>query len=291
MSGSASWGSQQSAAIKDALQQIDEISTLPQVALRVVQVANDESAGAVELTRAMEGDAALSARILRYVNSSKVGLQARVTNLQQALAFMGTQQVRQMAMTASISDLFRNAEPIGPYQRENLWRHLVAVGLCARLLANKLRLRNGDDIFVAGLLHDVGIILEDQYFHDGFEQVINSLDDHRTLAAVERQCLGFSHIDLGKRIADKWQFPQLVKEAIVYHHTTMSYTGDNLDVLRCLEVANVLCTIKGHSSVGRNLVKLSRTTLAGLGLDKDDLRVLSDELDDEMERNAALLRI
>jgi putative nucleotidyltransferase with HDIG domain len=277
--------------MREALEQIDEISTLPQVALRVVEVANDQNAGADELTHAMEGDAALSARILRYVNSSKVGLQSRITNLHQALAFIGTQQVRQMALTASISDLFRNTEPIGPYQRENLWRHLVAVGLCARMLANKLGLRNGDDMFLAGLLHDIGIILEDQYFHEGFIRVIESLEEGKTLAAVERQCLGFSHIDLGKRIAEKWQFPDLVKDAIVYHHTMMSYSGESQDVLRCLEVANVLCTVKGYSSVGINLVKLSRTTLPGLGLDRDDLRVLSEELDEELKRNAAMMRV
>src|SRR5262245_37069549 len=105
---------------------IDGISTLPHVALRVMEVASDERTGAAELKAVLEGDPALSARVLRSVNSSAYALRTKVTNLQLAIAYLGLKQIRNLAVTASVSDIFKKDEQIGSYSRGGLWRHLVS---------------------------------------------------------------------------------------------------------------------------------------------------------------------
>ena len=268
--------------------EIGEISTLPQIALSVMEVAADQDAGADDLRKVLEGDAALSVRVLRSVNSASYGLQTEVTNLLQAISHLGFNQIRNLAMTAAVSELFKVDEVIGCYRRSGLWRHLVSVGICARLLAMRLKLPNFEDAFLAGLLHDFGIILEDQWIHEAFCAAVTRLPEFETLVDCERDCLGFDHAQLASRIARDWKFPEEVKASIRHHHGAQRYTGVGADVVRVVEVANVLCTLKGISSIGRKAVRPNMELFREMGLSKQDIVVLAEDLDRELALNQSL---
>ncbi len=275
-------------AVEQVARRIEEISTLPHVAIRVMQIANDPDSDAGNLTEAMESDTALSARVLRCVNSSAFAVRQKITNLRQAIAYMGTKQIRNIAVTASVSELFQTDEAIGTYRRSELWKHLVSVGICARMLAVKQELPNHEDMFLAGLLHDIGIIFEDQYVHESFCKVLDTLREDRSLAASERETLGYDHTTLGETMAEIWGFPEAVKAAIRYHHMSINYRGKQNNIVRCVEVANGICTQKGLSSVGLPLVKCTRSVLATLSFTTADVPALTSQLDEELEANAAL---
>ncbi|MCC6358615.1 MAG: HDOD domain-containing protein [Phycisphaerales bacterium] len=278
-------------ALDAAVQRVSEISTLPQIALNVIEVAQNPDAGAAELRDVVEGDPALSARVIRVVNSAAYGLRTTVSNLHQAISYLGFTQVRNLAMTASVSDIFKNDHAIGPYSRRNLWRHLVAVGICARLVARRCRLPNFEDAFLAGLLHDVGIILIDQNFHDDFELVIGNLDDSRTLCDVERECLGFDHCTFGERVAEGWRFPEPVRAAIRHHHASGRYKGPSTILVQCVEVANVVCSLRGITSTGVRCVKPALETFQWLGFSKEDVIVLAKDLEKEMIESESLFEL
>ena len=112
----------------------------------------------------------------------------------------------------------------------------------------------------------------------------------RSLPAVERSVLGFDHTALGEEVAVRWGFPEATKAAIRHHHASVSYRGKHVKVVRCVEVANLLCTLKGITSVGRKLVKFSRATFAGLSLSKDDVSILAEDLDAELASHAGLFQ-
>ena len=282
---------QQVPTLAEVVQRIDEISSLPHIAIRVMEVANDANSSATKLKAVLETDASLSARILRCVNSSAYSLQTKVTDLQRAIAFLGLRQIRNLAMTATVSELFKHDEKIGPYCRSQLWQHLVSVGICARMIALRQKMNNFEEVFLAGLLHDIGIILEDQHAHAAFVAVIKSLDQTRTLAEVERSHMGFDHTMLGEKVAVSWRFPDAVKASIRHHHGSVSYRGDQIAVVRCVEVANLICTLKGIPSVGYKLVKVSQPALTALALTKAHLTVLAADLDEELAASASLFQI
>jgi len=282
---------EEESAIDAVARRIDEISTLPQIALQVMDVANDPDAGPIDLKEVVETDPALSARIIRCVNSSAFPRQTKTSSLQEAIAYLGLRRIRNLAVTASVHKLFRRVGRIGPYCRSELWRHMVAVGTGARLIAMRSKMSNFEEAFLAGLLHDIGIALEDEYVHEPFVAVIHSLDDTQTLAETERSHLGFDHTTLGSRVAANWRFPEAAKAAIRYHHASASYRGEHIDIVRCVEVANVICTLKGISSVGHKLVQISQSALAGLSLTGQDIKVLADDLDGELATSASLFQI
>jgi HD-like signal output (HDOD) protein len=277
--------------IDKVVKKITEISSLPHVAMKIMQVAGDPEAGAGDLKALVEGDPSLCTRMLRSVNSAANGLSKQVTNVQQAVSLLGFNQIRNLAMTASVSSLFKNDEPIGTYRRSILWRHMVSVGVCARLIASRIKLHNFEDAFLGGLLHDIGIILEDQHVHPQFHCMLESMPEGKTLTEREREFLGFDHTTLGERVAELWHFPAVARAVIRFHHMSGNCRTADAPVVHCVELANVICTLKGISSVGTKLVRPPMDALKALNMGKADIKVLAEDLERELELNDSLFEL
>lgn len=284
-------GADAKAAIEAVARRVNEVSTLPQVALQVIDVARDPQAGATDLKQAVEGDPALSARVIRVVNSAAYGVRQTVTNLHQAISFLGFNQVRNLALTASVSEVFRASGSVGRYRRSDLWKHLVSVGVCARLVARRCGIRNFEDAFLSGLLHDIGIVLLDQVAHADFRCVMESLDSSHNLCEVERLVYGFDHCQFGDRIAETWRFPAVARAAIRHHHASHRYSGEGHEIVQCVEIANVLCSLKGVTSVGWKLVRPPLEAFQAMKLHKDDVIVLARDMDRELAENKTLFEL
>lgn len=278
-------------SVSDLRRRISEIGSLPQVALRVMEVANDPNSTAADLKAVMEIDPALSARVLRCVNSSAYGARVRITNLQHAIAFLGIKQIRNLAMTAGVAKMFDAAEQIGAYQRRNLWKHMVAVGIGARMIAMRLRFQEFEDVFVAGLLHDIGIVLEDQQVHALFEKAMLDPTPGEPLSSIEQRHLGFDHCSLGKAVGSDWKFPSVVIEAVAHHHDSSKAAEGQRAAVRFVEVANLIVSLKGLTSVGVQRVRFPKEVFVEIGLTKDDVLVLAADLDREMASNATMFKL
>jgi len=275
-------------SLESVLARIESIATLPEVGLRVMRIAQDPDASGADLKRAVEGDASLAARVLRMVNSAAYELQCTVNNLQQAINYLGFDQVRNLALTGSMCEVFMNEGRIGPYLRRNLWKHLVTVAICARLVARRVGISNFEDAFLAGLMHDIGIILIDQHANDAFRRVIAGLEHAETLAGAERRVFDFDHCLLGSQLAEHWGFPVPTRAAIRWHHDSRQYDGDGEEIVRCVEIANVICTLKGVSSVGRKLVQPPLHACKAMDLSRDDIVVLGVDLETEIAASQTL---
>ena len=279
------------ASLEAVVQRIQDVSTLPQVALKVIEVAKDPATGAAELKTVVESDPTLAARVLRMVNSAAYAVRTPVTNLQHAISFLGFCQVRNLALTASVSEIFRRHERIGAYERAMLWRHMVSVGVCARLVSIRCGMPDFEDAFLAGLLHDIGIILEDQHVHEAFCRVIAELVPETALSDVERRHLGYDHCELGLRVAEEWRFPAAVKAAIRYHHASDRYADEGCEIVRCVEIANLICSIKGIGSVGPQFIRPPLQAFRAMGFGKEDIVVLATDLDEELAANQRLFEL
>jgi HD-like signal output (HDOD) protein len=279
------------ASLDRIAKRVTEISSLPHVALRVMEIAGDPQSCTTELKAALEADPALCVRVLRCVNSAAFGLRSEISDLSQAIAYLGFNQIRDLAVTASVSDLFCSTSPVGTYQRPALWKHLVAVGVGARMIAMRRKIRGLDNAFLAGLLHDIGIILFDQAHHEAFRKVILMLTPETTLTDVEQRVVGWDHTRLARRVGEQWRLPVVVLDAMRHHHEPQLYSGPHEDVVHSVAVANVLCSIREISSVGRNLVGLSSDSLRVLQLDREDLKILAVDLEGELARHQHLFDI
>ncbi len=273
-----------------AVRRVTELSTLPQVAMRIVEAARDPALGTAELSRLVESDPSLGARVLRAVNSAAYGLRTKAATVQRAVTYLGMKAVANLATTAVIADLFRQPASLGRYTREGLWTHMVSTALASRFIALRSGMGAFEEAFLAGLLHDVGLILEDQCFHKHFREVMEKLNPSRPLVEQEQRVLGFDHTLLGARVGERWHFPEEVLAAVRHHHAPDGYHGPHLPVVDAVAQANLLCTLKGRGSVGVNLLTPQIGSLGRLGLTVEDLKVIAEDLDEEFKRHAELLR-
>jgi putative nucleotidyltransferase with HDIG domain len=257
-----------------------------------MRVANDPEAGAVELAVAIGTDPALSARIIRTVNAAAYGLRRKATRLIDATTLLGVKRVRNLAIASLVCDLFRSGYRFGLYDRQRLWQHMVGVAIGSRCIASAVGQADPEEVFLAGLLHDIGIILEDQYAHDSFLKVVTSASSAEAFHETEQRILGFDHTELGERVAALWSFPDSVVDAIANHHNADEYRGPSERVVLAVALANRLCTDLGVTATGFSSAPvLSPSVLERLGVQEDDLPVFADDLQAELSSGDLLTTV
>jgi HD-like signal output (HDOD) protein len=270
--------------VKRLFSRISEVSTLPTVAVKIIEVANDPSTGAEDLLGAVQFDTALAARIMRTVNSSYYSMQNKVADLKLAITLLGFKEIRNLAMTAYIAQLFKKGSGHGSYTREGLWNHMIGVGIVAQLVAETCRRVPPREAYLAGLLHDIGLILEDQYLNKPFCRVIDLLTEDTQLRDIEHKVMGFDHGELGEYVASRWNLPRHLTATIRYHHSPLEYDGEHREMVFVVALADFFCNVKGLTQLGvRNMQMPPQEIFAGLGLSKEHIAQIWGRLDETLK--------
>lgn len=268
---------------------MEQVATLPVIAQKVLQITDSDNSQLDELREAIQTDPILVARILRRLNSAYYALSTKITDLRTAISLLGYREIRNLAMTVCMSRLYETPGNHSTYRREALWEHCVAVGAAARLVARVCGRGVPEEAYIAGLLHDLGIILIDQSLRRHFCQIVSTISPTVTTCEAEQQVLSFDHALLGGFVASKWNLPDPVVDAIAYHHSSGEYTGPHRDLVQVVAIANYLCSRAGWTSLGvHNVQAPPDSVYAGLGLDQISLAIIWDELEPTLSRAGSL---
>lgn len=276
-------------ALQRLFSRISDVSTLPTVAQRVVQLAGDESSSAEDLYDVIRTDPALVARILRRLNSSYYGLSNRVADLQTAVSLLGFREIRNLALTVFVSRMAEERSPANGYSREAMWAHSVAVAATARLVSRVCGRSDPGEAYVGGLLHDIGLLLLDQHLRKHFSRVVEQIDEETPTCDVEEKVFTFNHAELGAFVAKKWCFAEQISDCIEYHHHPHRYEGPHKDIVNVVAIANYLCSRAGWTSLSvHNVEPPSDQVYAGVGLDQTGLAAICEKLPETLEQAGAL---
>jgi len=197
------------------LAEIKEISILPHVMVKIMEIITDENSSAIDLADEIAKDASLTAKILKMVNSAYYGFYREIAKISDAVVVLGFNEIRRLSLAISVLDTFgRGTEE----HRVAFWNHSFACAAMSDILAKEWRLQD-QSAFTAGLLHDIGKMILDQYFADMFASVQNCMRE-RSLKSyeAERLLFDFDHADIGYWLSEKWNLPINLSEAIHYHH-------------------------------------------------------------------------
>ncbi|MBN2477624.1 MAG: HDOD domain-containing protein [Pirellulales bacterium] len=275
--------------IERFFQNVGSVFSLPTAAMQILQVTNDPHSEAADLLKAVQRDPAIAARILRIVNSSFYSLRRSIADLKTAITLLGFSEVRNLALTASISSLFGSGGSYGDYSRKGLWDHCIGVGSVARVIARNGGRVGPGEAYLAGLLHDLGLILIDQYLRRPFCEVLNRLTPETPTCEVEVKTLGFDHAELGSYMGRCWCFPDEIVAAIRYHHVPQQYEGSHRDTVWVVAMANFLCTLQGLSSLGvRNVAEPPDEVVERLDFHPEHIPHLKQQLDETLTQAGAL---
>ncbi len=203
------------------LQQLEELPTLPAVAVRVLDAtAEGTNSTTRDVVQLIGSDPALTARILQLVHRADLGVRGEVNSIDRAVALLGFEAVRSAVLAISVFQaLGGETQPVkGHFSREEFWKHCVAVACCAELLAEAARDVAPSEAFICGLLHDLGKVALDAILPKSFSRVVEAADLLRgNIADLERTIVGLDHMVVGKRLAEKWQLPMVIRDCAWLH--------------------------------------------------------------------------
>jgi len=227
--------------LQKALSRVNEISSLPEITTRIVRVVEDPKSTAQDMHEIVRNDPALAAKILKVVNSAFYGLPSQIASLDRAIVMLGMSAVKNIALAASLSRLFRAGQLSEKFDARDLWTHCMAVGVCARMLAHASHAQ-AEEIFVAGLVHDLGLLVEYQLFPDQLRQVVETCEKTgENFLEVERRTFGVDHQLFGAALAARWKFPPGLRSAITYHHNPDALKPDMRRFVNFINVADTIC--------------------------------------------------
>ncbi|CAM2006149.1 HDOD domain-containing protein [Acanthopleuribacter pedis] len=197
---------------------IDNLPVLPEIAQKVIALADAPRPNIAELADLIQKDLSITANIFKLINSGYFSLRREIADVRQAVVLLGLQQVRNLVVTMVSVNHFE--EPPGsPLKLANFWDHCLGVATITQSLAQRFKFGEAPNLYLAALLHDVGKIIIQCHYPDDLSQIVDYMEqNHCAMVQAEQAILGFTHAEIGGVLAEKWQLPSSVCEAITYHH-------------------------------------------------------------------------
>jgi putative nucleotidyltransferase with HDIG domain len=276
--------------LENRLKKIIDLPTLPVVANNIILITQNPKSSALEVGRAISQDQALVSRILRIANSTFYGFPRKITTITHAIVILGFANIRNLVVTSSILDILPSKGRDGYFDREGFWKHSLACGVTSKLIANMLGIKNIEEVFIWGLLHDFGKLILDTYFNEDFAQVFRLVKEKEIpIREAEEELLGFDHAMVGGRVADKWNLPPALIKVIRFHHNPPQ-ANESMRMVAIVHLADVLCRAVGIGNGGDSKMPcINEDSWKLLGFNKQILKRLFSQIAREIINAKAFL--
>lgn len=220
---------------------ISHIATLPEITIKIIETVEDPDACAEDLHKIIANDPALCARVLKVVNSAFYGLPGQIGSINRAIVLLGLNAVKNIAIAASLAKLFRGGKLCDSFNARDLWNHSTAVAAGVKLLTERLKVSMLDESFLAGLMHDIGIMVEMQAMQPKLIEVFDVMAEKNIpMVEAEEQVIGANHQDFGRALAEKWKFPASFSFVAGFHHDPMQLSHEQRALPCIVHVADIL---------------------------------------------------
>ncbi len=270
--------------VESAIAQVGDLATLPEVTVKIIQIVEDPKSTARDLHDVIKNDPALSARLLKVVNSAFYGLPGQISNIDRAIVLLGLSAVKNIAIAASITHLFSSGLPIEGFNGVEVWRHAIAVGVAARMISSTQGKPCVEETFLAGLIHDLGLLVARQVFPRKLAEVVARFANSKeSFCSLEREIIGADHQLLGMALGQKWRFPRPLTTVMGYHHRPAELAQANRELPAIIHVADVVASQAG---IGFSLTgqrdSWTSEDLATVHVNTSDLQSIAERLPEEV---------
>ncbi|MCK5542755.1 MAG: HDOD domain-containing protein [Desulfobacterales bacterium] len=270
----------------------------------VLKVCNSPDTTANDLNRVIALDPVLTGNVLKLINSAYYSMRDRVTSLTKAIIMLGMNTIKNLAISTAILGTLNKTKSVKASSIDAFWEHSICVGTAAKIIASmpELGLKNKDEFFVAGLLHDIGKIPLINCFTKDYalvEKVVK--EEGVAIIRAENKLLKINHSQIGKQIAGKWGIAGAIYETICYHHFPFTADVENTQVVQIIALADIFAKIleekksneltEGHDMVFNLNDSLLINMLDKMNIDHNSLSGIEGIIVDELEKAKEFLHI
>ncbi len=270
---------------------VKDIPTLPVIYQELFQKMQDPDVSVPAIADIITQDQALSTKILHLVNSAFYGYSRQIRTISRAVVILGFQAVRSAALAISVFDFFKDDDSDGVNMLD-FWKHSIAVATTCKVLATEMNIDKQEDAFISGLLHDVGKLIEKQYFDADFREVCTvATEQHISWFECEKALFQIHHATIGKAVFRAWNFPPAVVDAVHFHHEPGTSTkAPQLAAL--VHVADVIAYKMNYGAPGAwPPAECSPDALKLLGISLEDAMGYEDKIAAELESAMEILSL
>jgi len=219
---------------------LEALQPIPQVALKLMRILNEDQYDIPALTEEIRKDQVLSARTLKLCNSVFIGSREKIESLDHALVYLGQRLLIKFVISASLNNFFQQAAKGYSLCKGGIYHHAVGTAIIAEKIAALSQKVNPTAAYTAGLLHDIGKVVLDQYIQSALPLFYRELQqEKKNFIEVEKDLLGIDHTEAGAQLARKWSFPDSLTESINHHHQPEESTR-NPDLVHIVYLADLL---------------------------------------------------
>jgi len=264
-------------------EKLQNVFPMPQILAKIMKAVNDPNASASSIEQVFKYEPSFTLKILGLANSAYYGSSGKITNIRTAITLLGFNLIKSLAIHASVNELFQGGSNNSLFSGVDLWKHSVGVGVCAKMIARRQRLGNAEDYFTMGILHDVGLIIEFQFYREDFNKLIGRIQDaDKSIIDIEEELLGTNHGTLTKLLCEKWQLPKEMSGALAYHHDPLGAPEDMRKIAAAIYLSNTIVHEKQLGFVYPTTETVTVEILGLLGIEDVDYEILLEDFDQEI---------
>lgn len=267
-----------------------DLPSLPNVVVEILDATNAEGTTTSEIERLVSMDQAIVTKLLKVVNSAYFGLPRLVTDVKQVVAILGLHQVRNLVLSIGVLNALESPNPRVASIQTQLWQEAFGSAKIAEMVAGNKKLDKSvsENVYIGGLLHDIGRLFLFTLFRSPYEQVLMESEDRdEPLEVTERRVLGTTHAELGGVLADKWNFPTELIEMIRDHDRPIDSSLPPAVI--CVAIADKLVGAVVEGEIVGLADSLDEGARLWLGLDSAQIETLGHQASEKVREASEVM--
>ncbi len=268
-------------SLDSIVEAVNELPALPHIVVKIMQLSEDPDSSVQDMSNALNQDQTMTARVLRLANSAFFGFPRRISTVTDAIVFLGFKTIRSIVFAVSVSNILDRKMEGYALEQGELWRHSQCAAIAARMIARKCKFAHLDLAYTAGLLHDIGKVILNDYMKEAYHEVVALVEKGNIpFVEAENEVFGFNHAQVGARVAEKWNLPAELVESIAFHHSPEEATL-NRRLTSIVHLADAICVMMGIGiGIDGLLYPISEEAIKLLGFNETEVEKTISELVD-----------
>jgi HD-like signal output (HDOD) protein len=260
---------------------VDDMKALPEIINKLIALTDDSDSTVQDMEKVILQDQVLTTKILRLANSAYYGYARKISTVSQATILLGFQAIKGIALASTVRTYLMDELRGYSLDKNELWSQSQTCAIISRFIAKSIKYSNPEEAYIAGLLRDIGKTVLNQHMEKEYMEVLSKMEENNiSFLDAEKEVLGFGHTEIGEKIAEKWDLPKDLVEAICYHHTP-ELANINPLLVSIVHIADAITMMMG---IGLGLdglsYSLSSVAIDNLSLDETQFQTIISQVAD-----------